>query len=77
MANLTLTGQSTLSGTIGPKLVQLKNAMDLRKPIFQKLEFAKKKIWVLSSRDPIMGLAWDVYKYLYDFFGGVNPGDVS
>lgn len=77
MANLTLTGQSTLSGQIGPKLVQLKNAMELRKPLFQAIEFAKKKIWVLSPKDPIMGLAWDVYKYLYGFFGGVNPDDVK
>ena len=76
MANYSFTA-STDTATITPKINTLKTDMNLRKPIWNKLTFAKKKFWILSPKDPIMGLAWSIYKYLYDFFGGINPADVS
>jgi hypothetical protein len=74
--NLDLSGQQTIYNAVAPRIVQLKDAMNLRKPIFKKLPYAKKVTWVQSPRDPVMGLAWDVYKYLYNFFGGIDPNDL-
>jgi len=75
MATLNLTGQNLERADIAPKLLKLKNLMDQRLPIWQKIPREKKKKWVQSDKDPIMGIAWDVYKYLNNnFFGEVNDG---
>ena len=70
MAELNLTGQATSAGQIQTRVNQLKTAMDLRLPIWNKLPVAKKKQWIASGKDPIMTLAWNVYKYLRDNFFG-------
>ena len=64
MADLNLTGQNAEKADIAPKLVKLKNMMLERKPIWDKIPDAKKKAWILSNKDPIMEIAWDVYKWL-------------
>jgi hypothetical protein len=68
MADLNLTGQETLSGPIRTRVAQLKTAMDARLTIWQRLPDAKKKAWIVSGKDPIMTLAWDIYKYLKNNF---------
>ena len=68
MTDLNLTDQSTLASAIQTRVSQLKTAMDLRLPVWQKLPDGKKKLWVTSGKDPIMTLAWTIYKYLRDNF---------
>lgn len=71
MSQLNLTGQETTKKQIAPKIQRLTSEMDLRRPIWDKLPNAKKIEWIQSGKDPIMSLAWDVYKYLRNnFFGG-------
>jgi len=70
MTTLDLTGQQAAYNLIAPKIQQLKDAMDLRKSIWDKLPVNKKIAWIQSGKDPIMGLAWTVYKYLRNNFFG-------
>jgi hypothetical protein len=42
--------------------------MELRKEVWDRLPVAKKKAWIASGKDPIMSLAWQVYRYLRDNF---------
>ena len=73
MATLTLTSQETAKSSIAPKLLTLKQEMDKRLPIWQKIDREKKTKWVKSGKDPIVSIAWDTYKYLRDnFFGEVE-----
>lgn len=70
MAILDISGQQAAYNLIAPKVQNLKDAMDLRKAIWDKLPKAKKIAWIQSDKDPIMGLAWTVYKYLRNNFFG-------
>ena len=70
MADLTLTGQSTLAGQVQTRITQLRASMDLRKEIWDRLPLAKKKAWITSGKDPIMTLAWNIYRYLRNNFFG-------
>lgn len=78
MANLNLTGQATAASAIQNRLVQLRNQMADRLPLWQKLNNKQRRKWILSGKDPIMELAWQIYKYLRDNFFGedVLNGDV-
>jgi hypothetical protein len=70
-----LSQQSKPGDTIAPKIQQLRTAMDERIPVWTKLSLEQKTKWVKSGKDPIMVLAWQIYKYLRDnFFGDVNDG---
>jgi hypothetical protein len=44
--------------------------MDLRKEIWDRLPLAKKKAWITSGKDPLMTLAWKIFRYLRDNFFG-------
>ena len=68
MSNLNLTGQATLASSIQPKIVNLKSAMNERKPIWDKLNNTKRKAWIDSNKDPIMSLAWSIYNWLHNNF---------
>lgn len=68
MSQLNLTGQQNVYNLVAPKIQELKNAMDARKNIWNKLPIEKKKKWVTSGKDPIMNIAWSVYKYLRNNF---------
>ena len=68
MATLNLSDQSALKNIIAPKIQDLKTAMDSRKVIWDKISPDKKKKWVVSGKDPIMTLAWSIYRYLRDNF---------
>ena len=70
MADLNLTGQNIEYSTIAPKLLRLKQLMDERKVIWAKIPVAKRKLWVTSEKDPIMNVAYDVFKYLENNFFG-------
>ena len=75
MTTLNLTGQSIEYSDVAPKLLKLKNLLDQRKDIWNKLPLSKKKMWVTSNKDPIMSIAWDVYKYLRNNFFGEEHDD--
>jgi hypothetical protein len=70
MSDLNLTGQSTLAGQVQTRITQLRNAMDLRKEVWNRLPIAKKKAWITSGKDPLMTLSWKIYRYLRDNFFG-------
>lgn len=75
MTILNLTNQTTAKNQIAPKLAALKTELDKRLPVWRRISLEKKRQWVLSDKDPIMSLAWDVYKYLdKNFFGDVRNG---
>ena len=75
MANLNLIDQETYRAQIAPKINQLKAQLDLRQEIWNKLDRDKKVKWIKSGKDPIMTLAWQMFKYLRDnFFGEVDDG---
>jgi len=73
MTNLKLVKQKTYLDQIAPKINQLKNQLDSRQEIWNKISPEKKHAWVKSGKDPIMTLAWETYAYLHDnFFEGVK-----
>jgi len=75
MADLNLINQQIYTDQIQPKIQQLKTQMDLRIPIWQKISPEKRKAWILSGKDPLMTLAWNIYNYLKNnFFGDVKDG---
>ncbi len=63
-----LIGQQTIADNLAPKIQNLKTQMDARKTVWEKCSRPKKKAWVQSGKDPIMTLAWQIYKYLSWFF---------
>jgi len=75
MAILNLSNQQAAVDSIEPYIIGLKNRMDQRRQMWDKLPFKKKKRWVLSDKDPIMSLAWSIYKYLDEFFGSEEIKD--
>lgn len=70
MADLNLTGQSTIAGQVQTRITQLRSAMELRKDVWNRMSVEKKKAWITSGKDPIMTLAWTIYRYLRDNFFG-------
>lgn len=70
--SLVLTGQQAARTQIAPKLMQLKELLDARLPLWNKLTALQKKRTVVNNRDPIISVAWDVFKYLRVFFAGAD-----
>lgn len=68
MPQLNLSGQETECIGLRPKVVKLKQLLDARKEVWDRIPTAKKKLWITSGKDPVMTLAWDVYRYLRDNF---------
>ena len=66
--NLNLSGQQTLYSQIAPKVQDLKQSMDLRIPMWGKINVEKKKKWVKWDKDPIMGLASTIVEYFVKNF---------
>lgn len=74
--HLNLTTQATKAGNIQTQMNQLRNLMEQRKAIWDRLPTAKRKAWIKSGKDPIMSLAWNTYRYLRDnFFGAEVDSD--
>ena len=67
-----ITNQLAAKGTIAPHVLDLKTQMNKRLEIWGKLSIEKKRSWIDSGKDPIMSLAWQIYKDLKVFFGEVN-----
>ena len=73
MVNLNLSNQKTSRDDIAPHLQIMKNQLNERKGVWDKLPNEKKRAWIKSGKDPIMTLAWQIYKFLKDnFFGEVE-----
>ena len=73
MAEIRLINQQAYAGNVAPKINILKNQLNARIDVWQRVSIEKKKQWVTSGKDPIMTLAWGMYKYLRDnFFEGVD-----
>ena len=70
MAELNLTDQLAEKDAIQPKVNKLSQLMNQRKPFWDKASLEQRKKWVTSDKDPIMSLAWLIYKYLNDNFFG-------
>lgn len=71
MAILNLTGQATSASQIQTRITQFQATMDQWKPFWDRMPIDRKIAWVKSGKDPIMTLAWNVYKYLNNnFFQG-------
>lgn len=76
MRVLNLSNQATVAGQVQTRVNQLKTEMDKRKEIWSRLSNDKKRQWIKSGKDPIMTLAWQIYRYLRDNFfdQGVDNG---
>lgn len=73
MAILNLVNQLSISNEIRSKLLQIKSPMNARKKLWEKLSIEQRKKWIVSEKDPIMNIAWSIYKYLdINFFKDVN-----
>jgi|GEM_PF-6815165 len=68
MTTLNLTNQETAKDQIQPYINALKTRMDERKEVWARLPREKRVRWIKSGKDPIMTLAWQIYKYLRDNF---------
>ena len=64
MVIVNLTGQATAVSQIQPHIVDLKNLLDDRKVLWDKLPENKKVAWVTSGIDPVMVLTWNIVTYL-------------
>jgi conjugal transfer/entry exclusion protein len=68
MAILNLINQQAATTQIQPYINTLKNRLDNRKAVWDKLSVEKRRQWILSDKDPIMTLAYSIYKYLHKNF---------
>lgn len=68
MATLNLSNQQAAVNQIQPYINALKTRMDERKEVWARLDRDKRVKWIKSGKDPIMTLAWQIYKYLRDNF---------
>ena len=68
MANLTIVDQEAYKETILPKMLLLKQQLDLRSEIWAKVSMEKKRKWITSDKDPIMTLAFQMGQYFKDNF---------
>lgn len=68
--NLSLNNQNIIKEQINPKLLQLKEELEKRKIAWDKIPLEKRKRWIQANKDPLMGLAWSIYKYLRNNFFG-------
>ena len=65
---LNLNNQQQAVDQIQPYINAFKDRMDLRKAVWDKLDNTQRKAWVLSDKDPVMSLAFDIWKYLKNNF---------
>jgi len=66
--DINLTGQQTEYSTIAPKLLRIKQLMDQRKVIWDRLSDEKKKLWITSNKDPIMSAFAQMIQYACNNF---------
>jgi len=68
MADLTIINQEAYKENILPKMLLLKEQLDLRSEIWTKVSIEKKRKWVTGNKDPIMKLAFQMGQYFKDNF---------
>ena len=68
MTDLNIVNQQQYTDNIQPKMLLLKEQLDLRSPIWAKVSCDKKKAWIKSDKDPLMTLAFQLGQYLKDNF---------
>lgn len=79
MTVLNLTGQQTARDQIWPYLVQLWGLMQDRQVMWNKISETKRQTWInlAPTDDPIMDIAFDIYKKLNNNFFGPKFGDFT
>jgi len=60
--DLTLSGADKTKIQTG--LAKLKEHLDQRKEVWNRIPPEKCKAWIVSDKDDVMSLAWNVFKYL-------------
>jgi hypothetical protein len=79
MATLNLNGSNTDYTNIAPRMSALRDRLEVRQPFWNGMNQEQKRKWIKSGKDPLLSLAWTIYKYLYhNWFGdisGVNYDD--
>lgn len=65
---LDLTNQAAIASQIQTRILVLQDRLAERLPIWKKLSVKRRRAWVKSGKDPIMTLAWQIFKYLRDNF---------
>ena len=71
--SLKLTDQKATADSVDFEFKKLKKALDDRKELWTKCPPEKRRAWIKSEKDPVINLAWDIYKYLdKNFFEGVK-----
>lgn len=79
MTILNLTGQEIDRDEILPHILNLWLSMQDRKPIWDKISPEKRSVWVNKSvdddKDPIMALAFDIYRKLNNQFFSATFGE--
>lgn len=78
MAKYVFNNQATQANLIRPTLVMLRALMNGRKHMWYKMTPEERQNWIDSapSMDPIMELAWDIYKDLHNDFFSKEKYDV-
>ena len=66
--NLNLNNQQQLYTQIAPYMQAMKNSMDERIPMWDKINDQKKLKWVEWDKDPIMKLAGNIVEYFCKSF---------
>jgi hypothetical protein len=79
--DLNLTGQQSAYNQVAPKIAVLQTEMEKRKVLWDRLPIEKKKLWVQKAmqdptKDAVMKIAWQIFKYLRNNFfeDGVDDG---
>ena len=66
--SLQLTGQQELQEEIQGSVKKLLDSLQLRKDVWDKIDYDAKKRWILQGKDPLITTSWDVYLELKQYF---------
>ena len=72
LVNLNLSNQEIEKIDIQPKSDRLNSLLEQRKEVWGKCSIEIKKKWIDSKKDPIINLAYNLYKYLKTFFQDIE-----
>lgn len=67
---MNLTNKKADKDSLDAELKKLKKALDDRLPTWQKAGLETRKKW--AKKDPVIDMAYTIYQYLDEFFGGAN-----
>ena len=69
--NLNLTNQQAICNGISLKTDQLKEILDLRSPMWNKIATQNRKEWLDWGKDPALNIVKDLLTYLVNNFPGL------